>query len=154
MALSDAVKQAQQQAASRELRRLREIGKYLKEHDEKWFEKKKHELAVWECTPERFSEEGHKKYLRMKTDIKAAEFRVKTYEKVYTNARKLEKKTSGMGEKYMADNWKALDKVEEWINKNYRKACRWQLEIGDEEKEGCEDGDKQGGHEGAFGENV
>lgn len=154
MALSDAVKQAQQQAASRELRRLKEMRKYTKDHDEKWFAKRKQEQKVFECDPKNCCEEGYIKLLRMKAELKKAERLTELYGKILTEAGKAEREKPGSGEEYMAAKWENTERMEEWIEEHFRKSCRFQLEIGDEEKEGCEDGDKQGGHEGAFGENV
>ncbi len=145
MSLRDTAKGLREQAASPELRWLREMRAFTKQNTREALLRERDEIEAYSHTPEGSSPAGCERVCARMADLLERGALVHFYEHVLEYAERKERQEKGGGEKAIRSHRQEIERKEQYIKKKYRRQRRLQMRL--EDLEGDADGDDETGND-------
>jgi len=145
MGLSDTAKNLREQAASPELRWLREMRAFTKQNTREALLREKAEIEAYSHTPEGSSGAGCERVCARMADLLERGALAHFYGKVLEYAERKERREKGGGEQAIRRHRQEIEGMERGIRKKYRRQRRLQMRL--EDLEGDADGDDETGND-------
>lgn len=146
MSLSDTAKDLQQQAASPELRWLREMRAFVKKNTKETIMAELEKIEDYSKTPEGSSPKEQEKVYAMTVKVLERAHLADFYARALKYAEIKERQEKGGGEKAIKAHRQEIEKMERNLKKKYKRESRLQVSLDDME-EGEADGNNEKGYD-------
>lgn len=144
MSLSDTAKNLQQQAASPELRWLREMRAFVKKNSRENIIAEMEKIEAYSKTPEGSRPEEQERVYVMTVEVMERAHLADFYEKVLKYAESKERQEKGGGEKSIREHLQQLEAMERGIKKKYKRERKVQVSLEDMEEDETDGDFKKG----------
>lgn len=135
MGLSDTAKNLRQEAASPELRWLREMRAFVRKHTDDWIKAEWEKLDDFYETPEGKTWDGREKIAARGAELHEIGALAKFYSDVLEYAEARERQEKGGGENAVRQHWEQLKAMESGIKEKHRRERKLQVSLEDMEEE-------------------